>query len=69
MFNRGEKMMLRGNGWWSNTQVLGWKERRRRPGRKGRLNTEAEKTERETKRHGGRDKERQYRERHLEKRK
>ena len=38
------------------------------PGRKGRLNTKVEKTERETKRHGGRDKERQYHEVHLEKR-
>lgn len=40
---------------------------RARPGRKGRLNTEVEKTERATSRYGGREKDRQYHEKHLKK--
>lgn len=40
---------------------------RARPGRKGRLNTEVEKTERTTQRYGGRKKDREYHEKHLKK--
>lgn len=50
VFNRGEKMMLKGN-WWM-IEYKGFRMERKagtRQGRKGKLKTEVEKTEREMK--------------------